>query len=130
MIKPPARLPIIDNSGAIWIGCISVPKLNSRIGAISGTIFTSSVKENIFKRNIKKKSRIINKSQIVKALLVTTAKQQKRRGNFFMKSSENNSVLLNQYELPYGTRLSGPVFREIRQKTKFKKVVSISKILV
>lgn len=130
MIKPPARLPVIDNSGALEIGCISIPKLQSRIGAIPGTIFTSSVKKNIFKKNIKKKSRIINKSQIVKALLVTSAKGSKRWGNFIIKNSWNNTILLNQYELPYGTRLVGPIFREIRQKTKFKKIINLAKILI
>lgn len=130
MIKPPARLPVIDNSGALWIGCICVPKLQSRIGAVPTTTFISSVKENIFKENIKKKSKIITKSQIVKSLLVASAKGIKRWGNFFIKNNWNNSLLLNQYDLPYGTRLGGPIFRELRHKTKFKKIISIAKIIV
>lgn len=130
MIKPPALLPIIDNSGAIMVGCINIPKLKSRIGATPGTIITVTVKKNVFKKNIKKKSRIINKSQIVKALLVTSAKSIKRHGNFFISSSINSTLLLNQYMLPYGTRLFGPIFRELRQKVKFKKIISLAKILI
>lgn len=130
MIKPPALLPIIDNSGAIVIGCINVPKLKKRIGAVPGTVITASVKKNIFKKNIKKKSRIINKSQIVRALLVTTVKGLKRTGNFFIRTSQNSSLLINQYDLPYGTRLFGPIFRELRTYVKFRKVIGLAKILI
>jgi ribosomal protein L14 len=47
-----------------------------------------------------------------------------------MKSSLNTIVLLNQYELPYGTRLFGPVFREVRQKLKYRKIISLAKLVL
>jgi large subunit ribosomal protein L14 len=130
MIKPPSKLPVADNSGALVGGCINISNFDRRVGALPSSILTISVKESLFKKNIKKKSRIINKSQIVKALLVTTVKGIKRKGNFFLRSSSNNIVLLNQYELPYGTRLFGPVFQEVRKKIRFRKVVSLAKTLV
>lgn len=130
MIKPPALLPIVDNSGAITVGCINVPKLKKRIGATPGTVIVASVKRNIFKKNIKKKSKIINKSQIVRILLLTTRRGIKRRGNFFIKTSQNSAVVINQYNDPYGTRLFGPIFRELRGSVKFKKVVNLAKFLI
>jgi ribosomal protein L14 len=78
MIKPPALLLVADNSGALIGGCIKVAKLNNRLGAVPGTVLTISVKKNLFKKHIKKKSRIIVKGQIVKALLTTSAKSVKR----------------------------------------------------
>ena len=79
---------------------------------------------------VKKKSRIIVKGQIVKALVVSTANALRRAGNFQIKSSSNNVVLLNQYLLPYGTRLFGPVLREVRQKVNFRKVISLARVLI
>jgi len=105
MIKPPTLLPVMDNSGAIIAGCINVPKLNSRIGAVPACLLTVSIKQNIFKKNIVKKSRIIIKGQIVKALLLTSKKGVKRIGNFCFRSTTNNVILMNQYLLPFGTRV-------------------------
>jgi large subunit ribosomal protein L14 len=130
MINILTRLPIVDNSGAIEAGCISILKANSRTGAYPGCLVTISVKKNIFKKNIKKKSRIITKGQVVKALILTSVRGLKRVGNFSIRSESNNSILLNQYLLPYGTRIFGPVFREIRQKTNYRKVVSLARVTV
>lgn len=130
MINISTRLAVVDNSGALEVGCINILKINSRIGAVPGCLITISVKKNIFKKNIKKKSRIIVKGQIVKALLTTTVKGLKRGGNFFVRAYSNNAVLLNQYMLPYGTRVFGPVFREIRQKINYRKVISLSRATI
>jgi large subunit ribosomal protein L14 len=130
MIKPAARLFVIDNSGALVAECINIPKLHSRVGAVPGCLITIAVKKNIFKKNIKKKSRIIVKGQLVKALVVSTVKSKRRHGNFFVSSSQNAVILLNQYLLPYGTRILGPVFREVRQKINFRKVISLARIIV
>jgi large subunit ribosomal protein L14 len=127
MIRPSTLLLVADNSGALRVGCIAVPKLLSRVGPKPGNTLTVSVKKNIFKKNIKKKSRIITKSQILQALLVTFARGLRRVGNFKIKSSLNVVVLINQYELPYGTRLFGIIFREVRQKLKYKKIVSMTR---
>lgn len=130
MINIMSRLPVVDNSGAIVCGCINIPKSASRRGASVGCLITISVKKNIFKKNIKKKSRIINKGQIVKALLVSTSRGTKRNGNFFVRSSINAVVLMNQYLLPYGTRLLSPIFREIRQKINYRKIISLARAVV
>ena len=130
MIKPSSILNVADNSGALSVGCINVPKSNSRLGALPGCLITISVKKNIFKKNIKKKSRIITKGQLAKALIVTNVKGVKRVGHFFIRSSLNSAVLLNQYLLPFGTRIFGPTFREIRLKINYRKVVSLSKALI
>lgn len=130
MIKPSTLLFIADNSGAIIVGCIAVPKLLKRLGPRAGQTLTVSVKKNIFKKHIKKKSRIITKSQILQAVITTTARHKRRLGNFNLKSSINTAVLINQYELPYGTRLFGPIFREVRQKIKYRKIVSLAKYTI
>lgn len=130
MIKTPALLPIVDNSGALRGGCISILKANSRIGAVVACLITISIKKNIYKKNIKKKSKIVTKGQVLKSLILTTVKGVKRLGNFFMRSAANNAVILNQYFLPYGTRIFGPSFRETRQKINFRKVVSLTQTLV
>ena len=129
MIGPLTKLAVVDNSGALVVGCISVPKLLRRTGPNPGNTLTVSVKKSIFKKNIKKKSRIISKSQIVQALLIVSVKGAKRQGFFRLKDSLNAVVLFNQYDLPYGTRINGPMFREVRA-TRFKKIVNLAKILI
>lgn len=130
MIKPSTRLFVVDNSGALLAGCINIHKSNSRIGALPGCLITVSIKKSIFKKNIKKKSRIIIKGQLVKGLVVTSVKGCKRIGNFFARAAANNLVLLNQYLLPYGTRIFGPILREVRQKINFRKIVSLSRSII
>jgi large subunit ribosomal protein L14 len=69
---------VADNSGAILVKCIKVLKISSRIGAVAGQTITISVKKNVFKRHIIKKSKIIIKGQICKALILRTKKNIKR----------------------------------------------------
>lgn len=130
MIKIGSRLSVIDNSGALEVECINVPKLYRRIGGVPGCVLTITVKKNIFKKNIKKKSKIITKGQVIKALLVSSVKMKKRYGNIFIASSTNSVVLLNQYALPYGTRLLGPLFREVRQKINYRKIISLARVII
>ena len=130
MIVPSTRLNVVDNSGAIEVGCININKRNQRVGAVPGSLIVISVKKNVFKKNVKTNSRIIIKGQIVKALVVATSRGLRRLGNFKVKTSSNNVVLLNQYLLPYGTRLFGPVLREVRQKTNFRKIISLARIVI
>lgn len=130
MIKISTKLLVADNSGAILTECLNVRKSNKRFGAVPGCLITISVKKNIFKKNIKKKSRIIVKGQIVQALVLITRKSKRRLGGFTIKAAGNHVILLNQYLLPLGTRLFGPIFREVRQKTNYRKVVTLSKNLL
>lgn len=69
---------VADNSGAVLVGCIKVLKISSRIGAIPGQTIKVSVKKNIFKKHIVKKSKIIVKGQLCTALLLRTKKGLKR----------------------------------------------------
>lgn len=128
MVNVETLLKVTDNSGAIYCCCIKILKMSSRIGAIPGQTLTVSVKKNMYKKHIVKKSKIIVKGQICKALLVCSAKGLKRWGNFFIKSKLNRIVLINQYNLPYATRLFGPVFREVRLKIYFSKIMSLAQI--
>ena len=100
MIKVNSLLKVSDNSGAIIVGCLNIPKLFKTRGGITGCILTVTVKKNIFKKNVTKKSRIIEKGKIYKALLVTTAFPLKRHGNITVSCSTNSVVLINEYEMP------------------------------
>jgi large subunit ribosomal protein L14 len=128
MINVESILKIADNSGGLFCGCIKILKISSRIGAIPGQTLTVSIKKNVFKKHVTKKSKIISKGQICKALLVCSVKGLKRWGNFFIKANSNKVVLLNQYNMPYATRLFGLVFREVRLKIFFNKVMSLAQI--
>lgn len=78
MINVETILKVTDNSGGVYCGCIKILKISSRIGTIPGQTLTVSVKKNIVKKHVVKKSRIISKGQICKALLVCSAKGLKR----------------------------------------------------
>jgi large subunit ribosomal protein L14 len=129
MVNVETIIRIADNSGAIFGGCIRILKLSHKLGAKTGETITISVKKNIFKKNIIKKSKIIVKGQICKALIIRSVKGLKRWGNFFIRANNNAAILLNKYDLPYGTRLFGVVFREIKKKIKYAKVISLADIV-
>src|SRR5690349_3115212 len=130
MINILTRLPIVDNSGAIEAGCIFIFKGIGRTGAFPGGLLIFFVKKIFFKKIFKKKIVILSKGKVLKDFILTSVRWLKRVGNFSIRSESNNSILLNQYLLPYGTRIFGPVFREIRQKTNYRKVVSLARVTV
>ena len=130
MINVETIIRIADNSGAIWGGCIRILKISNNSGAKPGETITISVKKNIFKKHIIKKSKIIIKGQICKALIIRSIKGIKRWGNFFLRSNINAAILLNRYDLPYGTRLFGIIFREIKKKIKYSKIISLADIVL
>jgi len=107
----------------MWL--YTLVKNASRLGSKPGQIITVSVKKNIFKKHVVKKSRIIHKGQICKALIIGSAKGVKRWGNFFLRTRRNRIILLNQYGMPYATRLFGPVFRDVRLNAKYIKIISL-----
>jgi large subunit ribosomal protein L14 len=100
---------------------------SSRIGAKVGDTLTVVVKKNIIKKNVKK-SKEIKKGQVCSAVVLRTLKGIKRWGNFFLRSGTNSVALLNKYSLPIGSRLLGPVFREVRTNLKFAKIISIAQV--
>ena len=126
MIKVETILKVADNCGATVVKCIKLLKLSQRVGAIPGQQILIVVQKNIFKKHVIKKSKIIIKGKICNALVLRTAKNLKRWGNFFVKGSYNCITLLNEYNLPFATRIFGPIVREIRFKSKYTKIVGLS----
>jgi large subunit ribosomal protein L14 len=118
MIGMRTMLQVADNSGARRISCI-LPlggSVGSRAGL--GEVITASVKEAAPASNIKKGS-------VVKAVVVRMRKEHRRRDGTYIRFDENAAVLINDVHEPIGTRVFGPVARELREK-KFAKIVSLA----
>ena len=118
MIGMRTKLQVADNSGARKISCI-LPlggSVGSRAGL--GDVITASVKEAAPDSNIKK-------GKVVKAVVVRIRKEQRRRDGTYIRFDENAAVLINDVHEPIGTRVFGPVARELREK-KFAKIVSLA----
>ena len=118
MIQMRTILDVADNSGAKKISCIHV-----RGGSIGkygrlGDIITANVKEAAPDGTVKK-------GQVVKAVIVRTRKEQRRRDGSYIRFDQNAAVLINDANEPIGTRVFGPVARELRDK-KFMKIVSLA----
>lgn len=118
MIGMRTILQVADNSGARRISCI-LP-LGGSVGARAGLgdIITASVKEAAPDSPIKK-------GKVVKAVVVRMRKEQRRRDGTYIRFDENAAVLINDANEPIGTRVFGPVARELREK-KFAKIVSLA----
>lgn len=117
MIQMSTVLVVADNSGAKRIACITVLGASGKYGGL-GDIITASVKEASPESNIKKGS-------VVKAVIVRTAKEQRRRDGSYIRFDGNAAVLINESREPVGTRVFGPVARELREK-QFMKIVSLA----
>jgi large subunit ribosomal protein L14 len=111
-------LDVADNSGAKKIACISLKGGSSGRYAGVGDIITASVKEAAPDGNVKK-------GQVVKAVVVRTVKSHRRRDGSYIRFDQNAAVLINDAREPIGTRVFGPVARELRDK-KFMKIVSLA----
>jgi large subunit ribosomal protein L14 len=128
LISTGSYVLVSDNSGAILGFCLNVLKCSINTGALPGQTLVIDIKKNIFKKHITKKSRIITKGQICKALVIRSCRGIKRWGNFFIRSSKNAVVLLNQYNAPYATRLIGFILREVRCTLLFRKIISMAEL--
>jgi len=118
MIGMRTYLQVADNSGARRISCI-LPlggSTGSRAGL--GDVITASVKEAAPDSAIKK-------GTVIKAVVVRMRKEQRRRDGTYIRFDENAAVLINDAGEPVGTRVFGPVARELREK-KFTKIVSLA----
>jgi len=118
MIQMRTILEVADNSGARRISCI-LP-LGSQVGHIAtlGDIITANVKEATPDGNVKK-------GEVVKAVVVRTKKEYRRKDGTYIRFDENAAVLINDQKEPIGTRVFGPVSRELRDK-EFLKIVSLA----
>jgi len=112
------NLDVADNSGARRVMCIKVLGGSKRKYAGVGDIIVVSVKEAIPRGRVKK-------GDVMKAVVVRTAKEVKRPDGSVIRFDKNAAVLINNQKEPIGTRIFGPVGRELRDK-KFMKIVSLA----
>lgn len=118
MIQANTVLDVADNSGARKVQCIKVLGGSRRRYASVGDIIVVSVKEAIPNSRVKK-------GDIQKAVVVRTSKEIGRPDGSFIKFDTNSAVLVNREQDPIGTRIFGPVARELRAK-RFMKIISLA----
>jgi large subunit ribosomal protein L14 len=118
MIQQESRLSVADNSGAKELLCIRVLGGTKRRYARVGDKIICSVKSAI-------PSGTVKKGDVVKAVIVRTRKEVKRKDGSYIRFDENAAVLINNNDEPRGTRIFGPVARELREK-QFMKIVSLA----
>ena len=118
MIQTETMLDIADNSGARRVQCIKVLGGSHRRYASVGDIIVVSVKEAIPRGRVKK-------GEVRKAVVVRTAKEVRREDGTAIRFDSNAAVLLNNAGEPVGTRIFGPVVRELRSKN-FMKIISLA----
>ncbi|CAO0820056.1 50S ribosomal subunit protein L14 [Desulfarculales bacterium] len=118
MIQPETNLLAVDNSGAKRLYCIKVLGGSKRRYASLGDIIVVSVKEALPNSKVKK-------GDVMKAVVVRTAKEVARADGTFIKFDDNSAVLINAAREPIGTRIFGPVARELRARN-FMKIVSLA----
>ena len=118
MIQQESRVKVADNTGAREILCIRVLGGSSRRYAGIGDIIVATVKDAIPGGNVKR-------GEVVKAVVVRTVKERRRADGSYIKFDENAAVILRPDNDPRGTRIFGPVGRELREK-RFMKIVSLA----
>ncbi|MBU0559840.1 MAG: 50S ribosomal protein L14 [Bacteroidetes bacterium] len=118
MIQQETNLVVADNSGAKKVRCIKVLGGSRRRYASVGDLIVVAVKSAIPGGGVKK-------GEVSRAVIVRTAKEVKRKDGSYIRFDENAAVLLNAQNEPRGTRIFGPVARELRDK-KFMKIISLA----
>jgi large subunit ribosomal protein L14 len=118
MIQMRTMLEVADNSGARRISCIHPRGRSVNLIGRIGDIITASVKEAVPEGNVKK-------GQVVRAVIVRVRNCQKRSDGTCIRFDENAAVLINDAGEPVGTRIFGPVARELREKN-FMKILSLA----
>ena len=118
MIQQETRLRVADNSGAKEVLCIRVLGGTKRRYASIGDIFVATVKDAI-------PGAAVKKGEVVKCVVVRVKKEKRRPDGSYIRFDENAAVLINDQMNPRGTRIFGPVGRELRDK-KFMKIVSLA----
>ncbi len=118
MIQMQTKLTVADNSGAKEVACIKVIGGSKRRYATIGDIIIVSIKEALPNSKVKK-------GDVAKAVVVRTVKQTRRPDGTYIRFDDNSAVLINAAKEPIGTRIFGPVARELRAK-QFVKIVSLA----
>ena len=118
MVQQESRLRVADNTGAKELLCIRVVGGSTRRYARVGDIIVATVK-------VATPGGVVKKGDVVKAVVVRTAKEVKRRDGSYIRFDENAAVVINEDGTPRGTRIFGPVARELREK-KYMKILSLA----
>jgi len=118
MIQQTSIMPVADNSGAKKLMCIKVLGDSKKRYAKIGDLIAASVKVAITGGNVKK-------CDVVKAVIVRTKKEFRRKDGSYIRFDENAAVIINKDQEPVGTRIFGPVARELREKS-FMRIVSLA----
>jgi large subunit ribosomal protein L14 len=118
MIQQESRLRVADNSGAKEVLCIRVLGGSRRRYASIGDVFIATVKDAI-------PGAAVKKGDVVRCVVVRTTKEKRRPDGSYIKFDDNAAVLINDQLQPRGTRIFGPVGRELRDK-KFMRIISLA----
>jgi large subunit ribosomal protein L14 len=117
MIQRQTILNVADNSGAKKVMCIGIPGSNRRTAGV-GDIITGAVKDAIPEQNVKM-------HEVVSAVIIRTRKEARRRDGSYIRFDDNAVVIIDKNKNPRGTRIFGPVARELREKG-FTKIISLA----
>jgi len=118
MVQPQTRLKVADNTGAKTIMCIRVLGGSFRRSGSVGDIIVASVKSST-------PGGVVKKGDVIKAVIVRTSKGIKRPDGSHIKFDDNAAVIIDNQKLPKGTRIFGPIARELRDKG-FMKIISLA----
>ena len=118
MVQTETRLKVADNTGAKELLCIRVMGGSVRRYASVGDIIVASVKDAT-------PGGVVKKGDVVKAVVVRTVKEIRRKDGSYIRFDENAAVIIKDDNTPRGTRIFGPVARELREK-QFMKIVSLA----
>jgi len=118
MIQQETVLQVADNSGARSVACIRVLGGSGRRYAGVGDVIVGTVKDALPGGGVKK-------GEVVRAVVVRTAKERRRLDGSYIRFDDNAVVIINEQKNPRGTRIFGPVARELREK-RFMKIISLA----
>jgi large subunit ribosomal protein L14 len=118
VIQQESRVRVADNTGAKEVLCIRVLGGSGRRYAAVGDVIVGTVKDAL-------PGAAVRKGDVVKAVVVRTAKEKRRIDGSYIKFDDNAVVLINEQRQPRGTRIFGPVARELREK-RFMRIISLA----
>ena len=118
MVQQETRLVVADNTGAKEVLCIKVLGGSKKRYARVGDLIVVTIKKSI-------PSATLKKGEVHKAVVVRTKKENKRKDGSYIRFDDNAAVLINAQKEPQGTRVFGPIARELREK-KFMKILSLA----
>lgn len=118
MIQPQTKLKVADNTGAKELMCIRVLGGSFRRSGGIGDVIVASVKSAIPDGTVKK-------GEVVKAVIVRTHKELRRKDGSYIKFDDNAAVIIDNQKQPRGTRIFGPIARELRDKN-YMKIISLA----